>query len=163
MNPELSRPLAVDQADGADIMVRATSEECAAVAVRLGLPGIQMLKCRFQLQALPARCLTARVSLRACVTQVCAVSLEPFEAVIHEDCTIRFVPEKQQTPGELDPDDDDEVPFQGHAIDLGEATVEQLALALPIYPRKPDAESPEAARADRANPFAVLANRKIIQ
>jgi len=59
---------------------------------------------------------------------------------------------------EGDPESDDEIPYLGASIDLGEATVEQLALTLDPYPRKPDAVLPEEELPDAVvHPFAALA------
>jgi hypothetical protein len=41
-------------------------------------------------------------------------------------------------------------------IDLGEATTEQLALALDPFPRKPGAEIPPEAKEAPEGPFAAL-------
>lgn len=55
------------------------------------------------------------------------------------------------------PESDDEIPFEGNQIDLGEAAAEQLGLALDPYPRMPGAELPEAEADVELHPFARLA------
>ena len=123
------------------------------------------------------------LNVTASSVRICVASLEPFEEVTRERFALRFVPEEQ-----LSEDDDidavDELGYRGSQIDLGEAAVEQLGLALDPYPRRPgvvldgvstadhaplDAEGAESAAehldddngADggRPNPFSVLARR----
>lgn len=140
--PELHRPVPPDRLGTAEArhVVEASEAERAAVAVRLGIPAVRHLICRFALRRHGER-IEAEGALRATVVRECVVSLEPFEATVEEDFHLRFVP-----PGSEDDDDPesvDQVPFDGNAIDLGEAAVEQLALALDPYPRAPGAALPE--------------------
>ena len=97
---------------------------------------------------------------QAQVTQLCVVTLEPFEAGIEEQVELRFVPAaKIEEEEELPPESlegPDEIPYENDVIDLGEALAEQLALALDPYPRKPGAVLPDEASDDDANPFAAL-------
>ncbi|MGI4747246.1 MAG: DUF177 domain-containing protein, partial [Janthinobacterium lividum] len=83
--------------------------------------------------------------LAARLTRTCVVTLEEFPVVVAEQFMVRFVPAEpgdEQADVELDLDADDDVPYDGTTIDLGEAAIEQLALALDPYPRKPGAERP---------------------
>ncbi|MBV9776353.1 MAG: DUF177 domain-containing protein, partial [Acetobacteraceae bacterium] len=84
----------------------------------------------------------------------CVVTLDEFEAELTESFTVRFVPEGAESP-EIDPEAEDEIPYRGRTIDLGEAVSEQLALALDLYPRRPGALLPEAEAAP-PGPFAGL-------
>jgi uncharacterized metal-binding protein YceD (DUF177 family) len=159
MTPELTRPFLVEKlSDGTRVQVDADPGERAAVAERLGLPAIAHLTCGFTLRRVTAGVLAARGHLHARVTYLCVITLEPFDSLIDEKFTVRFVPEGQETD-DLELDAEDEIPYAGGAIDLGEATAEQLALALDPFPRKPAAELPAAAR-DAAGPFAALARLK---
>jgi len=154
-NPELYRPVALDHLFDGDIEIEATAAECAALAERLLLPGIASLYCRWRCQSLPAGIVSATGVLRAAITQLCVVSLDPFPAKIDERFEVRFVPESEI--GEEDESEEiDEIPYQGFEIDLGEATSEQLALSLDPYPRKPGAELPPEATDESAHPFAAL-------
>jgi uncharacterized metal-binding protein YceD (DUF177 family) len=96
-----------------------------------------------------------RGHLQARVVQACVVSLDEFEAGVDERFSLRFVPEGAESD-DPDPESEDEVPYSGDALDLGEAAVEQLALALDPYPRKPDAELPAPETETPAHPFAGL-------
>jgi uncharacterized metal-binding protein YceD (DUF177 family) len=143
--------------------IAATAAECAALAVLFGLPGIAALEGEFMVSHERGGVLLAEVKLSARVTQVCVVTLEPFDTKISESTTLRFVPSAKVREGEplvLDAetlDGSDEIPYAGDAIDLGAVLAEQLALALDPYPRKPGAKLPEGFGEDEATgPFAAL-------
>jgi uncharacterized metal-binding protein YceD (DUF177 family) len=161
--PELPRPVATHRITAGETAfeVIASPAECAAIALRLGIVAVGSLHCRFALRrgddAARGEIVAAGV-LRARVVQDCVVSLDPFEADVAEDFRVGFVHAGTETD-DLDPEADDEIPYQGETIDLGEAAVEQLALALDPYPRSPGAELPAELAPDRVSPFAALARR----
>ena len=137
----------------------------AALAERFGLPGIARLRGDFTLRHERSGVIAATLKMQARVTQVCVISLEPFETSIEEEAELRFV------PSEVVPEDEeeeflpesmegpDELPYYNGMIDIGAALAEQLALALDPYPRKPGAELPPEANDDSAHPFAGLKAR----
>jgi uncharacterized metal-binding protein YceD (DUF177 family) len=114
--------------------IEARPDELPAIAKRLMLPAVLSLACDYTLTPIGAGAARAEGALRARVVQLDVDTMEPFEADIAEDFAVRFVPEGRETR-ELDLDAEDEIPFGGETVDLGEATVEQLALALDPYPR----------------------------
>lgn len=140
MRPEMRRPLAVAQVrpGGTEVEVRANAAECVALAGRMAIPAVLELSCRFRLSPMPGGVVAAEGHLVARVVQTCVVTAEDFEAVTEERFRLRFVVAGQETNDD-DPDSDDEIAYTGGTIDLGEATAEQLALALDLYPRKPGA------------------------
>ncbi len=152
VRPEFSRRIQVGRigAGGMEQVIQATSAECRALAERLQLPAVASLTCRFQLAAPLHGQVAAEAELRAEVTQVCVVSLEPFETTVGERFALRFVP---GGPGDaapdvvadddLDPASPDELTYEGDGIDIGEAAAEQLALALDPYPRMPGIALPQ--------------------
>ena len=71
---------------------------------------------------------------------------------------MRFVPAARESE-DIDPEAVDEIPYEGEKIDLGEATVQELALALDPYPRRADAELPAGAAEPPLSPFVVLRSR----
>lgn len=149
MKPEFSRPLPLAQigAGGRTIAVEATPAERAALALRMRLPELPALTCRFDLRLLEAGVVQAEGLLQARVVQVCVVSLDPFEAAVEERFALRFVPRGSESAA-IDPEAVDEIPYDGTSIDLGEATAEQLALALDPYPRQPGVSLPEDVRSE---------------
>ena len=166
---EMSRPVALARigATGAEHLVEATAAECAAIAARLLIPAVAALSCRFRLSPVRGGTVAAEGSLSARVTRECVATLELFEVELHEAFRVRFVPQENVSDDEddvLDLDADDELPYRGSQIDLGEATVEQLALALDPYPRMPGValagdETAPGADASVESPFAALARR----
>jgi uncharacterized metal-binding protein YceD (DUF177 family) len=156
MTPELSRPFPIERVgDGVGFHVTPTEAERAAVAQRMGLVSLPAFTCSFELRRAEAGNIVASGQLRAHVVQTCVVSLEAFEADIAEDFLVRFVPEGTESD-ELDLDAEDEIPYAGHVIDLGEAASEQLALALDPFPRKPGVSLPAEAEAAPDGAFAAL-------
>jgi uncharacterized metal-binding protein YceD (DUF177 family) len=143
MTPEFSRMLPLSRIGraGAAMDIAANEAERALLAKRLGIAGIEALRCQFQLHALPGGAIAADGVLTARVIQICVVSLDPFAQDIAESFTLRFVPEASLTAS-IDPETEDEIPIVGDALDLGEAAAEQLALSLDPYPRSPGAALP---------------------
>jgi uncharacterized metal-binding protein YceD (DUF177 family) len=156
--PELSRPLAVDQVRpaGTEVEVRANEAECAALARRMAIPAVLELACRFRLSPNPAAAVAAEGHLVARVMQTCVLTAEDFETVAEERFRLCFVPAGRESNDD-NPESDDEIPYTGGVIDLGEAAAEQLALALDPYPKKPGAVLPEAAADPAEPPLAALA------
>jgi uncharacterized metal-binding protein YceD (DUF177 family) len=157
MIPELSRPLLAERVgtEPFALRVEATAKECQALAVRMQIPAVLALSCEFMLRRGDGDTIHAEGRLSARVIQTCVVTLDEFEAEIVEPFAVRFVPEGTESD-EIDPEAEDEIPYSGRAIDLGEATSEQLALALDPYPRRPGALLPEE-QTPAPNPFATLA------
>jgi uncharacterized metal-binding protein YceD (DUF177 family) len=153
-------------------LIEADAGERAALAAQFGLPAIASLAGEFTLVSAAGSgsgVIEATLNLAARLTQTCVVSLEPFDANILETATLRFIPasalREDAELAELDPESlegPDELPYGGDVIDLGAALAEQLALALDPYPRKPGATLPPDVSSSGANPFAVLAARKIL-
>jgi uncharacterized metal-binding protein YceD (DUF177 family) len=157
MTPELHRALSLDRIgpQGLDIELEATPAECAALAVRMNIPAVLALSCSFHLIREGRDVVLARGVLRAEVTQTCVVSLDDFDALVQEVFQVSFVPSGQETD-DVDPDSEDEIPFEGNTIDLGEAAAEQLGLALDPYPRMPGAALPAVEEEPKPHPFDVL-------
>ena len=159
--PEFTRlvPLSRIGAAGLTLLVKASPEECAELARRMDIPAIHALSCAYTLNAgaTDPAAIEATGHLRARVTRECVVSAEDFEMDVADDFHVRFVPAGVE-PDDADPDDDDEIPYEGDVLDLGEATAEQLGLALDPYPRIEGAVAPEGG--PDPSPFAALARLK---
>jgi uncharacterized metal-binding protein YceD (DUF177 family) len=165
MTTDLSRPISLSRIgpDGLAVVVRATPEECAAVAARMGIPAIQSLECQFKLTAgNEPGSIYAEGRLHARVTQECVVSAEDFETAVEDEFAICFVPSghERDDPELANPDLPDEIPYDGDTIDLGEATAEQLGLALDPYPRIESATLPDLEDEADVSPFAILARSR---
>jgi hypothetical protein len=161
---EFHRPLIISRigAGHAETVV-ANDAECAALAERMGLPGIAALRCSFTLRPIRKSGFAADGRLVARLVQTCVISLEDFPVAIDEVFRVHFVPaERLGATDDMgavdDPESDDEIPYHGTIIDLGEATAEQLALVLDAYPRAPGAAHAEPDSSDDRppHPFAGL-------
>ncbi len=171
-----SRPFAVDRlaARGGEtaVVVRAESAaDRATIAARLRIPEVAALVVAWTLRPISGGVIEAEGVLSASVVQDCVVTLEPFEAPVAERFAVLFVPagDGAEAEGDDDPDAPDIIPYRGRVIDLGEASVEQLALALDPFPRIPgaafageagDPEEDEEPGA-KVSPFAALAARRM--
>ncbi|MDT8759284.1 DUF177 domain-containing protein [Sphingomonas psychrotolerans] len=166
MTPEFSRPHRIDQIGAGEtrVEIEATPEECAAIARRFDLVGVERLRAAFVLRR-AALGFHATGHLSAAVTQSCGVTGDPLPATIEEDFTIRFLPEMAEEEShdevELGEEDMDAVFYSGSALDLGEAAAETLALSLDPFPRSPGAAAAlrEAGviSEDEAAPLSPLA------
>jgi uncharacterized metal-binding protein YceD (DUF177 family) len=162
VTPELSRPLGLGQipAGGRSLRIVATPAECAALALRFGIPAVHALSATLHLARASGGAIAAQGELAAEVTQDCVVTLEPVRQAVRAQLDLRFLPEGAALSD--DPNAPDEIEFGGDFLELGEAVAEQLALALDPYPRAAglDGPPPEAAPEARPNPFAALAALK---
>jgi uncharacterized metal-binding protein YceD (DUF177 family) len=96
--------------------------------------------------------------LRARLAQTCGVTLEPLPVEIDDAFSVTLA-----EAGETDGDEivitlEDESPdlIEDGRIDLGQYAVEQLALRLDPFPRKPGAEFVQPPEPAEISPFAVL-------
>ena len=158
MTVALERLVPLDRVDtrGTDVVVEATEEERTALAQRLVIPAVLQLRCRFRLRRAAAGAVDADGILEARVMRTSVVTLDDFAQDVAEAFQLRFVPAGKESDDE-DPDSPDEIPYEGTALDLGEAAAEQLALALDPYPREPGAALPEGSSDPAPAPFAALA------
>ena len=169
-NPEFARVLrvgALRRAGPFAFDVVAEPAEAEAVARLLGAEAVRKLRLRGALAPEGADGWRLDATLGATVTQSCVVSLEPVVTRIDAPVVRRYAPDATQA-SEFDPDaaDEDEIDPLEAEIDLGLVAIEALALALPAYPRRPDARLEPAAIAPpgaaplaeaEVRPFAALA------
>lgn len=100
--------------------------------------------------------LTGRVT--ATLEQVCGITLDPLPVVIDERFSVDLVEAAEPEPDEIEVALDDDAPdvIEDGRIDLGQYAVEQLALRLDPFPRKPGAEFVQPPEPAEISPFAVL-------
>lgn len=165
MSVEFSRLVKLDRIGSApqSVTLDASQAECTALAARFSLIALDHLSATLTYQ-LGARGIEAKGRLSAALKQSCVATGEPVDAALKEDFQILFVaPHEGETLEEIElsPDDCDVIEHNGHAVDLGEAVAQTLALALDPYPRVPDAgERLKAAGViseEEAGPFGALA------
>ena len=163
--------------------VTATTEECAAVAEAVALPGIAALQASFRIVPRAGDRVELDGRVRATVTQTCVVSLEPFDSAIEQPVALSFAPEAMPVPeprgrggrGEVevasqmpvggnDDQEDPPDPILDDTIDLGAVAVEFMVLGLDPYPRKPGVHFDDMVVGEKDAPapsaFAALARLK---
>lgn len=167
--PPFSRPFLVEELlrrPDEPFTIEADADELQALADADGLPGISMLKATVRVARL-GKLVHVTGEMRAQVTQICVVSLDPFDSELVEPIDVRFStetappppmsPRKAEAlerqsrrraardepppppppPPVMDLDEDPPDPIIEGRIDLGALAAEFLALGLDPYPRKP--------------------------
>jgi uncharacterized metal-binding protein YceD (DUF177 family) len=152
---------------GVDAMVyqlAASAAERAALARRFDLVSLDHLAATVRLTR-QGRDICLAAELTADVVQLCGVTLESFASRVTDHSTLLY--QRQMPPGDLVAEDEAYELLTDDTIDIGEAVAQQLSLALPPFPRAPDAAIPVAelpvsvqSTADQTivpHPFAELA------
>lgn len=163
----------------------ATADECAAVAQAIHLPAIDALNANLRLRPRAGGRVEVDGRVTATVTQLCVVTLEPFESVLEQPVSVMFAPDVEPVAeprsrgnrgapavpvsiaapagGNDDQEDPPDVMIDD-TIDLGSLAVEFLALALDPYPRKPGVHFDDMVVGEKDAPapsaFAALAGLK---
>lgn len=99
--------------------------------------------------------LSGRVTAEA--EQVCGITLDPLPVTVDERFSVQLV-EGSEASSEVEVTLDDDAPdvIEDGRIDLGQYAVEQFALSLDPFPRKPGAEFVQPEEPAEISPFAVL-------
>lgn len=93
--------------------------------------------------------------------QTCGLTLEPLPVRIDRKFSVQMVEATEHEADEnaeidLELDDDSADQIEGGSLDLGQYAVEQLALSLDPFPRKPGAVFEQPPEPGEISPFAVL-------
>lgn len=96
--------------------------------------------------------------IRASLAQTCGITLEPLPIEIDSPFALTLAESVEADSEEIVITLDDESPdlIENGQIDLGQYAVEQLALRLDPFPRKPGAEFIQPPEPAEISPFAVL-------
>ena len=172
-----SRPLRiqdVSEKSGADRHVEASGPECDAIAADAGLAAVASLRADFHVARRANGRFDVTGRLDATITEVCVVSLEPFETTLQQDVAISFAlppgrgsrdatgaTERMRASAiDIDLEDDSPDPIVDNTIDLGAVALEFLTLARDFYPKKPGVRFADDVVDDRdrqdPSPFAAL-------
>ncbi|WP_137700309.1 YceD family protein [Marimonas lutisalis] len=149
--------------------LRPDADALAAIAAELGLDGLRKLSFTGTITADGRRDWRLDAHLGATVVQPCVVTLAPVTTRIEEDVHRRYLAHLPEDDAgeEVEMPEDETINRLGDEIDVTEAMIEALALALPLYPRADGAELGEAVytepgkapmRDEDARPFAGLAS-----
>lgn len=129
----------------------------ARIARALDLASLDFLEVETKLAPSPGGwALTGRI--RARLAQTCGVTLEPLPLEIDDAFSVSLAEASDPDADEIIITLDDESPdlIEEGRIDLGQYAVEQLALRLDPFPRKPGAEFIQPPEPAEISPFAVL-------
>ena len=129
--------------------ISAKPEEREALARRFGLLSLDRLEAEIRLQRLAGGMVRVKGRLGADVVQACVISLEPVASVLELDFAVLYGQAETGKSVMVDLETDETEPFDGDAIDIGEAVAQQLALALDPYPRAPGATLASTSPGDK--------------
>ena len=163
--PEFSRrmPLARVGREPLRQEIAANAEERAALARRLDLVALDNLSATVELARQGDGTILLSAKFAADFVQSCVVTLDPVGGAVAERFALRYGPPDLEPDGIADDEDGPAFePLREDAIDIGEAVAQELALALPPFPRAPgasvEAELGDTAEGEpEAGPFAALA------
>ena len=143
--PEFSRRVTVAalRPGGEALSLEATEAERAALARRLGIEGVRSLSADLVLTPKAKGTVSVRGRMRATLDRSCVVTLEPLVEEIDAPIAVLFRPGSDGAEIALDAEAEDEEPYHGAAIDVGEAVAQTLALALDPWPRAAGASLPD--------------------
>lgn len=96
--------------------------------------------------------------VRASLAQTCGITLEPLPVEVDAPFVLTLAEAVDEDSDEIVITLDDESPdlIEDGQIDLGQYAVEQLALLLDPFPRKPGAEFVQPPEPAEISPFAIL-------
>ena len=167
---EFSRPFPVEtvKSGGLTQTIEASPPECAALATRYAIPAVEALSATLTVRSNAGRYeVEGQAEARLMLT--CSISAEDYVQPVEASIRAVFVAGPVPAHTEDMPIDyewDDPEPLDNGIIDLGELAAQHILLAIPAYPRKPDAgwsgpsdEDPEA-EPPKKSPFAVLQELK---
>jgi uncharacterized metal-binding protein YceD (DUF177 family) len=159
--PEFSRPVPLARIGGEPFRqeISATMGERAALARRFDLVSLDRLDAVVELAWQPEGMVLLRAEFEAAFGQTCTVTLDPFSSVLAERFALLYgLPEAEDAAAVMLGDEVAFEPLSGEAIDIGEAVAQEFSLALPVFPRSPDAAvEVDPPAPDEAGPFAALA------
>ena len=166
VEPEFSHSvdLLAGPVKGKKFHLAADEETCAKVASRLGIPAVKNLEGDLALHVSRTE-INVKGVLKATLIRECVASLEEMTETIDEEFDTMFLRQGGDSARFKETDeeswDGEEVPPEIHdadSFDLGEFLVQQLALAMEAFPRKPGAASltDSYGGADNVSPFAIL-------
>lgn len=155
---EFSRPVPLGRIGAAPFHqeIAATPTERAALAARFGLLTLDRLAAEVSLARQGNDTILLQARFEAAFTQECVVSLEPVAGTAAESFSLCYGPPEAE-PAAADPDAPAFEPLAGDSIDIGEAVAQEFSLALPAFPRDPEAVVETEAERGEDGPFAALA------
>lgn len=162
--PPLSEPVRLNQV-GLGVERVLTPDDAARLRIAQMLDMVELSSFEAVLSLKPSSTgWTLGGRVKAQVVQACGLTLEPLPSAIDEAFEIALVEADARSEDdaeiEISLEDDGPDLVEDGVVDLGVYAVEQLALALDPFPRKPGAVFEPPAQPAEASPFAVLKTLK---
>jgi uncharacterized metal-binding protein YceD (DUF177 family) len=162
--PEFSRlvPLAQLSTRPFRQRIEATAEERERLSRRFDLLSLDRLVAEVELRRQSSEAILLDAEFSAEFEQCCAITLEPVRGAVSDRFSLLYGPASEEEQEiTLTSDEPAFEPLDGNSIDIGEAVAQELSLALPVFPRDPEARIDEAAIAEPLEgPFATLARMR---
>jgi uncharacterized metal-binding protein YceD (DUF177 family) len=139
--------------------IEATPNECARLSQRFHLVSLDRLAATVELRRQGAMVILLEAAFEAEFVQTCVVTLDPVAGAISDRFSLVYGP-PELAPREITPGRDEAAfePLTADAIDIGEAVAQELSLALPAFPRHPEAIiDVETSAPTSGGAFALLA------
>jgi uncharacterized metal-binding protein YceD (DUF177 family) len=159
---EFSRPVPLVRLGSASFRQRieATREEREKLAHRFDLLSLDRLVAEVELRRQSGGVILLEAALEAEFEQCCVVTLDPVRGALSHQFSLVYGPvEEKEREIALSEDEPAFEPLTGDAIDIGEAVAQEFSLALPEFPRQPDARIDDLVPSQAIEgPFAALAN-----
>ena len=158
--PEVSRAVPLSRLGAAPyrVEIAADAEERERLARRFDLLQLDRLVAAVTLRRLEDGRIRLEARFEAEFVQSCVVTLDPVPGRVAAEFALIYG-ESEDDGEDIDSDPDAPAfePLSGEVIDVGEAVAQELSLALPEFPRLPDA-TVEALGGSEAEstPFAAL-------
>jgi uncharacterized metal-binding protein YceD (DUF177 family) len=135
--PEFSRPVALARLGKEPLRqeIAANAEERAALARRLDLITLDRLSAVVELARQGDGTILLTASFSADFAQSCVVTLDPVAGEVVENFALRYGRPESETERGGEEEEPAFEPLSADFIDMGEAVAQELALALPPFPR----------------------------
>jgi uncharacterized metal-binding protein YceD (DUF177 family) len=160
-NPEFSRIVSLARLGSEPFrqQIVADEEERAALARRFDLVSLDRLIADVELLREPGGTVLLSAEFEAAFAQECIVTLDPVPGDVHERFQLRYGPPDAEEESPSGDDDPAFEPLHDEAVDIGEAVAQEFSLALPPFPRAPEAviDIRETEKREETSPFAALA------
>jgi len=158
--PEFARPVALARLGSEPFRTRIAAEERerAALARRFELVSLDRLVAEIELVREAGGTILLSAAFEAEFAQQCSITLAPVAGSVGERFQLRYGPPDAEESAPAGDEDPAFEPLFGEVVDVGEAVAQEFSLALPQFPRAPDAVVElDPAKAPEDGPFAVLA------
>jgi len=158
--PEFSRPILLARIGSEPLnrQIAANADEREALARRFDLLALDQLTADITLTRRGGEMILMRAAFAAIFAQECVVTLDPIDGALSAEFELLYgPPEAEEAAAGLVGDAVAFEPLRGDTIDIGEAVAQEFSLALPPFPRSPDADAAADRVPEETGPLAALA------